>query len=305
MWKDLLSDYPESVQVQHMKANIPAPDAKRVVGVKTMEEMWRRLEKVYGDKDLNIITLKTNLEKLVPKANVNHKKILEVYEAIESAVTQLGNLDALHYLRDDFGLMNQLVMKLPLADQRQYNQYTASNEYTLDASSRWEKFWKFMERIHKSAVHSSLMHMCDKSGAAKVGGDLKSGVTCNRCGGISHIARNCSSQFKGGGGPTVKANMAVAKITTKEEYKQHLPDTRKQLGKCPCCNKEPHSYTRQFPFGKADWPSNRLESCPQFNAKSAREKGELVEKLKGRYRCTSWNHQGEACFSRNKNLVSH
>ena len=86
VWKDLLADYPESVQVQHMKANIPAADAKRVVGVKTMDEMWRRLEKVYGDKDLNIITVKTNLEKFVPKSNVDHKKILEVYEAIESAV---------------------------------------------------------------------------------------------------------------------------------------------------------------------------------------------------------------------------
>ena len=46
VWKDLLSDYPESVQVQHLKSNIPAADAKRVIGVKTMKEMWERLEKV-------------------------------------------------------------------------------------------------------------------------------------------------------------------------------------------------------------------------------------------------------------------
>ena len=50
VWKDLLSDYPESVQVQHLKSNIPSADAKRVVGVKSMDEMWRRLEKVYGDE---------------------------------------------------------------------------------------------------------------------------------------------------------------------------------------------------------------------------------------------------------------
>ena len=118
VWIDLLSDHPESVQVQHLKANIPAADAKRVVGVKTMVEMWPRLEKVYGDKDLNIITVKSNLENFKPKSNQDFKKVQEVYEAIESAVTQLENLDALHYLKDDFGLMNQLVMKLPVADQR-------------------------------------------------------------------------------------------------------------------------------------------------------------------------------------------
>ena len=62
--------------------------------------------------------MKSNLENFKPKSNQDFKKVQEVYEAIESDVTQLENLDALHYLKDDFGLMNQLVMKLPVADQR-------------------------------------------------------------------------------------------------------------------------------------------------------------------------------------------
>ena len=52
-----MAEFPESVQVQHLKTNIPEADAKRVAGVKTMDEMWRRLERVYGDTDLNIITV--------------------------------------------------------------------------------------------------------------------------------------------------------------------------------------------------------------------------------------------------------
>ena len=71
-----------------MQANIPAAIAKRVAGVLTMVDMWKRLEKVYGDTDLNIITVKTNLENFLPKATVDYKRILEVYEAIEMAVTQ-------------------------------------------------------------------------------------------------------------------------------------------------------------------------------------------------------------------------
>ena len=104
--------------MQHLKTSIPEADAKRVAGVKTMEEMWRRLEKVYGDTELNIITVKTNLENFSPKATSEHKRIMEVFAAIESAVTQLQNLDALQYLNDDFGLMSKLVLKLPLADQK-------------------------------------------------------------------------------------------------------------------------------------------------------------------------------------------
>ena len=80
-----------------------------------MAEMWTRMEKVYGDVDLNIITIKSNLEGLTPKANQDHKRILEVFEAVETAVNQLRTLDALQYLQDDLGLMNKLIMKLPAA----------------------------------------------------------------------------------------------------------------------------------------------------------------------------------------------
>ena len=86
VWQDLLSDMPESIQIQHFKTKIPEADAKRVAGVKSMTEMWRRLEKVYGDTELNIITVKTNLENLTPKSSQDFKRILEVYEAIETAV---------------------------------------------------------------------------------------------------------------------------------------------------------------------------------------------------------------------------
>ena len=79
-------------------------------------------------------------------------------------------------------------------------------------------------------------------------GDLKSGIKCNKCGGVGHYAKNCPSQSKspGSSDPPVKINMSVAKITTKQEYKQNLPETKKQLGKCPACNRAAHTYTRQL-----------------------------------------------------------
>ena len=97
VWTALMSDLPDSVQIQHVKASLPASDSKRVAGLKTMAEVWARLETVYGDTDLNIITVKSNLESLVPKAVLEHKRIIEVYEAVESAKTQLDNLGALNY----------------------------------------------------------------------------------------------------------------------------------------------------------------------------------------------------------------
>ena len=41
VWKDLMNGYPESIQIQHLKSNLPATDAKRVAGVKNMDRIFR------------------------------------------------------------------------------------------------------------------------------------------------------------------------------------------------------------------------------------------------------------------------
>ena len=68
IWKELLSDYPERVQVQHLRDNVPEADKRRIAGVTTMAEVWKRLDKVYGDTKLNIMTVKQNLENFSPRA---------------------------------------------------------------------------------------------------------------------------------------------------------------------------------------------------------------------------------------------
>ena len=40
--------------------------------------------------------------------------------------------------------------------------------------------------------------------------------------------------------------------------------------------------------------------CPQFVAKTPRERGELLEKLKGCYKCLSWKHKGDSCYTKSK-----
>ena len=141
-----------------------------------------------------------------------------------------------------------------------------------DESSRRDKFWTWLKQRHKAAVQSGLMHMCNKPSSEKTSGSsVKSGVTCRTCGGIGHFARSCPSSQKSGSSPLVKVNIGT-NINTKAEYDQHIVETRKQVGSCPVCKQGPHSYTRDFPFGKAEWPSNRLDSCPRFVAMSPKDR---------------------------------
>ena len=50
-----------------------------------------------------------------------------------------------------------------------------------------------------------------------------------------------------------------------------------------------------------EWPSRRLDNCPDFQNRTTKEKGELFEKLKGCYKCTSWLHSGDSCFQKHDN----
>ena len=65
--------------------------------------------------------MNSNLESFVPKAGPDHKRIQEVFETVETGVTQLLNLNALHYLPDDFEWMSKIILKLPVTDQKQHS----------------------------------------------------------------------------------------------------------------------------------------------------------------------------------------
>ena len=302
VWKELLAGHPDSVQVQYLRKSIPANDARRIAGVKTMGEAWKRLEDVHGNLQLNIITVKTNLETFMPKAVERYKKVQEVYEAVEKAVTQLSNLGALHYLKEDFSLMNRIVLKLSEEDQTQYSEYISSDEMMMDMSSTWDKFWLWMEKIHKRAVTQGLMHMCGASNARSGGGKtLNPGArsgSCHTCGGMGHMARDCPSKLKpSGGGPAMRANHATTSKVhqwTQAEYDQNIAERKRNAKPCPICGKR-HLFKKRFSFGKADWPSVRLESCDVFLAKTPNERGKEVEKHKACYKCTHLYHQGDVC----------
>ena len=58
------------------------------------------------------------MENFAANSTLNYKRVLEVFEAIETAVTKLKSLDVLQFLKYDSSLMRKIVLKLTVADQR-------------------------------------------------------------------------------------------------------------------------------------------------------------------------------------------
>ena len=163
MWDGLYSDYPEKVQVLYFKESIPPSDRNRVAGVSSMSELWNRLDSIYGDKTLNITSIKSKLESLALESTLEHDQVIEVYQAVERAVTQLESIGAVEYMNNDLALINNLLMKLPYVDRRQYADHLINSEGVTNPHTRWETFWSWLRKKHDSALQVRIMFICDQS----------------------------------------------------------------------------------------------------------------------------------------------
>ena len=159
-WENLFTNVPDIIQLQYLKSCIPSSDARRVKGIRTMKEFWEKFNCVYGTKEFNVLIVKSKLESLVPKSYEDHELIIEVYEEVEFAVTQLRNVGALSRLSNDFILINRLVAKLSFSDQKHYTEFVTTSLNETETSSKWDIFWIWFEMKYKAALQMRLIKMC-------------------------------------------------------------------------------------------------------------------------------------------------
>ena len=104
-WNGRYGNLPDAIQLQYLKPALPVKDQSKITAVNSMSECWRRLAKTYGDRTLNIVTVKNNLRRYQPKGGQRWEKIIDLYEFIEKALTQLQVLNAEKCLEDEFELV--------------------------------------------------------------------------------------------------------------------------------------------------------------------------------------------------------
>jgi hypothetical protein len=85
-WLARYGNLREDVQIQYLKPALPQKDHAKIAAVTTMTECWTRLEKTYGDRTLNIVTVKNNLRSCQPKGAQRWEKVSDLHEQIKKAV---------------------------------------------------------------------------------------------------------------------------------------------------------------------------------------------------------------------------
>ena len=263
------------VQLQYLKPSLPPNDQAKVSAVSTMEVCWTRLGKVYGDKQVNLTTVKNNLKSLVLKGNQRWEKVLQLHDEVEKAVDQLKVINAEDEIQKDYDLVSYLVNKLHVTYQEDWDSYRVDNK---NKKPVWQMFVDFLSDKNERATESKMRWMSSKS--------------------EQEIRTKCSNKgldSKSVSSTVVRSHLTLAEITTREQLNQFISNLKVKNGPCPCCNKH-HHYERHFEaFGLGRIPTRRLSGCPMFREKTCEERNAFIELINGCRSCLDPKHQLETC----------
>jgi len=294
-WNNLFKDVPENIALCHLKACIPEADVKRVAGVRSLKEVWDRLNLWYGNTDIQVHIIKLKLEGLVPKSELPHEQVIEVYETVQNANTLLENCNAMSYLDEDFSIINSLVMKLSYEDQWNYSEYITTVSADSELSSRWSKFSKWLKQKYNAALHRRVMHMCVNTGTREKPDHISKDNLFKKS------DRNSLENREGPRENIEDVRGHALPITqNKSDYATQFIQAKQCVGNCPVCGLEAHFYKRKFLFGLANWPSDRLHSCSKFHKMTLDERIDILNRVGGCLKCSSWTHAQDSCNTRSK-----
>ena len=110
---------------------------------------------------LNIITIKRNLENFVPKGQQKFERVIQLHEEVEKGLDQLCVINTAHTIAEDFQLVALLINKLPQDYQEEWDEAVIRQEQLGATSylSLWQQFQQFLSTVSGSADPPAPAHL--------------------------------------------------------------------------------------------------------------------------------------------------
>ena len=296
-----------------LKLKLPREALSAIAGLQCPDEAWKRLEELYGNQELSILSAVKNLREFRTTKTAANEQVIELAMAMQKCLTELKNIDAVGDLLGDRESIACVIMALPPTIRDKWYDIEVPD----DTRAKGDFLVKWLERQRQNAVRVRLDTMAAKlrtpatpavKQAAANSDSTEKGLTSSSLhaqtsdrdaasgsGGGSRAASKPKDQSEARGGDDrparleVKTSQDASKVA--ERRKANL-EARK-LDKCPVCDQH-HFYERTWtsaePPVKAKLLSTHLTSCPRFLSFSSSEKLAAVLGNAACTTCASWDH---------------
>ena len=285
--------YTPVLEMAQLRTKLPKEALALLVGLQCPEEAWKRLEELYGNRELAILSALKRLREFKATKQGAHEQVIELAGAVQRCQTELGNVKALDELLNDRESVACIIYALPPTVKDKWYDHAAPE----DTRTRAEFLLKWIEVQRQNAVRVRLDVMAAQlrvvaSPHAQPGRSQPQPETTDK-GLLS------SSLHVQGEGPREDSRGMRIEVKTMADA-QKVADRRRaslvsrKLDKCPVCG-QGHHYEKEWPDTqppvKTRLLSTYLTSCTAFLALSPEEKMAAVLGNAACIHCASWDHQ--------------
>ena len=299
--------YTAILELAQLKLKLPRDALATIAGLQCPELAWKRLEEMYGNRELSILSALKNLREFKSSKSAAHEQVIDLAMAVQKCQTELKNIDAANELLGDRESIACIVQALPASVRDKWYDRKAPE----DTQKRGEFLLEWMEEQRQTAIRVRLDVLAAKlrappgapgKGAAPTEttdkGLLSSALHAqgtSKVGDVS-VAADPSPRTKpksGEEGGSARIEVKTNKDAQDVADKRKLSLEARKIDKCPVCG-QAHTYQRTWaklqPPVTAKLLSTHLTSCPKFMALSADAKLAAVLGNAACIVCAAWDH---------------
>ena len=303
MVEDVLPGKTENAQIRLIETYSPHNDLS--VQFNTVAEIWRWLDKMYGDTQGSAEDLLSEFLKFKAKGSNPQQKLVAVYNAVTKLHNQLKKnglesqfIDSLRDVRHCFNI-------LPVYYQEKIADVVRSHEKArgrdLNAREKFEFYMEWLEDQHTN-ITKQLRHLLDDGKPDSTDSTMRRSADSGNC----QPDKTNSSSSSGSSQKSRKIKKAIhatkAQATDPELDQLQVPAAEQpgilakwaKWGKCPICQKPGHAFEIKK---TGNWRAScYLADCPVFRDQwSVDERATYVLDNKHCVRCTSRLHGTKDC----------
>ena len=261
--------YTPVLEMAQLRTKLPKEALALLIGLQCPEEAWKRLEELYGNRELAILSALKRLREFKATKQGAHEQVIKLAGAVQRCQTELGNVKALDELLNDRESVACIIYALPPTVKDKWYDREAPE----DSRARAEYLLKWIEVQRQNAVRVRLDVMAAQlrvvaSPHGQPGRSQPQPETTDK-GLLSsslHVqGEGAEGRLKGPTRIEVKTMADAQKVADRRQANL----VSRKLDKCPVCG-QAHHYEKTWPDTqppvKAQLLSTYLTSCTAFLA---------------------------------------